>query len=150
MSSGFKDITKILIPTDGSDSSMHAAEYGVNVAKMLGAQIMVVYVIDSVVLDEARSFFKVGEHEDVELKLKQAGQRYINYVLGLAEKAGVKASSLIAKGRPFEVIVHIAEESNVGLIVMGTHGRRGTERILLGSVAERVIEYSPCPVLVLK
>ena len=146
----FKDITKILIPTDGSDSSMRAAEYGMNVAKMLGAQVMVVYVIDSVVLDEARPLFKVGEHEDVELKLKQAGQRYINYVLGLAEKQGVKAASSIAKGRPFDVIVHLAEDSNANLIVMGIHGRRGSDRILIGSVAERVIEYSPCPVLVVK
>jgi len=146
----FKDITKILIPTDGSDSSMRAAEYGIKVAKMLGAQVMVVYVIDSVVLDEARPLFKVGEHEDVELKLKQAGQRYINYVLGLAEKQGVKAASSIAKGRPFDVIVHLAEDSNANLIVMGTHGRRGSDRILIGSVAERVIEYSPCPVLVVK
>lgn len=146
----FKDVTRILVPIDGSDSSMRAAEYGVNVAKMLGAQIIVVYVIDAVVLDEARSFFKVGEYEDVELKLKQAGQRYINYVLGLAEKEGVKAASLLAKGRPFDVIVHIAEESKVDLIVMGTHGRRGPDRILIGNVAERVIEYSPCPVLVVK
>jgi nucleotide-binding universal stress UspA family protein len=146
----FKDITKILIPTDGSDSSMRAAEYGINVAKMLDAQIMVVYVIDSVVLDEARPVFKVGEREDVELKLKQAGQRYINYVLGLAEKQGVKAASSISKGRPFDVIVHLAEDSNVNLLVMGTHGRRGSNRILIGNVAERVIEYSPCPVLVVK
>lgn len=146
----FKDITKILVPTDGSDSSMCAAEYGVSIAKTFGAQIMVVYVIDTVVLDEARAFFKVDEREDVERKLEQAGQRYINYVLGLAEKEGVKAASIIAKGIPFEQIVHLAKESNMDLIVMGTHGRRGPDRILIGSVAERVIEYSQCPVLVVK
>jgi nucleotide-binding universal stress UspA family protein len=129
---------------------MRAAEYGVNIAKTLSAQIIVVYVIDTIVLDEACTFFKAGEREDVERKLKQAGQRYINYVLSLAEKKGVKAASLLVEGRPSEQIVHLAEESNVDLIVMGTHGRRGTERILIGSVAERVIEYSQCPVLVVK
>jgi len=148
--SSFKDITKIVVPTDGSDSSIRAAEYGINIAKTLGAQIVAVYVIDAVVLDEARSFLKIGEHEDVELKLKQTGQGYVNYVLSLAEKEGVTATSLVAKGRPFDVIVHITEESKANLIVMGTHGRRGAERILIGSVAERVIEYSPCPVLVVK
>jgi len=146
----FKDISKILISTDGSDSSMRAAEYGVNIAKLLGAQVTVIYVIDAVVLDEARALFKADEHEDVEIKLKQAGQRYINYVLGIAEKEGIKAASLLTKGRPYEQIVNLAKESNVDLIVMGTHGRRGTERFLIGSVAERVIEYSPCPVLVVK
>ena len=93
---------------------------------------------------------KVTEREDVERELKNDGQRYINYVLSLAQKEGVKAASLLAKGRPFEQIVHLAKGLNMDLIVMGTYGRRGAERILIGSVAERVIEYSPCPVLVVK
>jgi len=147
MSSNFKNIQKILIPTDGSDYSMRAAEYGISIAKMLDAQIMVVYVIDDVVLDQIS---KVTEHEDVERELKQDGQRHINYVLGLAKKEGIKAASLLAKGRPFDQIVHLAKEQNMDLIVMGTYGLRGAERILIGSVAERVIEYSPCPVLVVK
>jgi len=143
----FKGIQKILIPTDGSDYSMRAAEYGISIARMLDAQVMVVYVIDEVVLDQLS---KVTERESAELELKQDGQRYINYVLGLAEKEGVKADSILAKGRPFEQIVHLSKELNMGLIVMGTYGRRGAERVLIGSVAERVIEYSPCPVLVVK
>ena len=57
---------------------------------------------------------------------------------------------MIAEGRPFERIVHIAKESNVDLIVMGTYGRRGTDRILIGSVTEQVIAYVSCPVLVVK
>ena len=150
MPGNFRDVTKILIATDGSDSSMRAAEYGVNVAKTLGAQIRVIHVIDAVVLEEARSLFKAGQHEDVELKLRQAGQRYVNYVLALAEKEAVKAEGSLAKGRPFDVIVRTAEDSKVDLIIMGTHGRRGADRVLIGSVAERVIEYSLCPVLIVK
>jgi nucleotide-binding universal stress UspA family protein len=140
-------IKKILIPTDGSEHSIHAAEYGVGIAKTHEAQITVVYVLDEVVIDR---FTKVTDREDVERELKADGQRYINYIVGLAEKDGVKATSLIAKGRPFEQIVHLANGLNMDLIVLGTYGRRGPERILLGSVAERVIEYSNCPVLVVK
>lgn len=147
MSCDFEKISKILIPTDGSDNSMRAAEYGIKVAKMLGAQVMVVYVIDTVVLTQIA---KVTEREGVERELKQDGQRYINYVLGLAAQAGVKAASLLARGRPFEQIVHLAKGLDMDLIVMGTYGRRGAERILIGSVAERVIEYASCPVLVVK
>ncbi len=147
MTLNFKNIQKILIPTDGSDYSMRAAEYGISIAKMLDAQIMVVYVIDEVVLDQLS---KVTKRENVEQELKQDGQRYINYILGLAEKEGVKDGFLLAKGRPFEQIVHLAKELNIDLIVMGTYGLRGAEKILIGSVAERVIEYSPCPVLVIK
>jgi nucleotide-binding universal stress UspA family protein len=140
-------IKKILVPTDGSDYSIRAAEYAISIAKVHSAQIMVVYVIDEVVVDQ---FSKVTERESVEEELKNDGERYARYIVGLAEKENVPASSFIMKGRPFEQIVRLSKELNVDLIVMGTYGRRGAERILLGSVAERVIEYSLCPVLVVK
>jgi nucleotide-binding universal stress UspA family protein len=143
----FGNIKKILIPTDGSDYSIRAAELGISVAKMLGAQVMIVYVIDTVVLDQIA---KVTERENIERELKRDGERYINYVLSLANQKGVKAASLLAKGRPFEQVVHLAKGLGMDLIVMGTYGRRGAERILIGSVAERVIEYATCPVLVVK
>jgi len=147
LSSQLETVKKILIPTDGSGYSVRAAEYGLSLAKLLGAEVMVVYVIDTVVLDQA---VKVTQREEVERELKQDGKRYVDYILGLAEKAAVKASSFLARGRPFEQIVHIAKNFGIDLIVMGTYGRRGAERILIGSVAERVIEYSSCPVLVVK
>lgn len=147
MSLNFKNVKKILVPTDGSEISLRAAEYGISVAKMIGAQIVVVFVVDDVVLDQIA---KITAHEVAERELKEDGKGYVNYVVGLAGKEGVASSSLIVEGRPFEQIVHLAKELNVDLIVMGTYGRRGTDRILIGSVAERVIEYAPCPVLVIK
>jgi nucleotide-binding universal stress UspA family protein len=140
-------INKILVPTDGSAYSNRAAEYAISMAKTHGAEIMITYVVDEVVIDQ---FSKPAEREAVEVELKSDGQHFIRYVLGLAEKEGVKATSMLVKGRPFEQIVNLAKSFNVDLIVMGTYGRRGAERILIGSVAERVIEYSPCPVLVIK
>jgi nucleotide-binding universal stress UspA family protein len=126
---------------------MRAAEYAIGIAKMLSAQIKVIYVVDEVVLEQVS---RMTERENVEKELKQDGQRYVNYIINLAEKEGIKADSLLVKGRPFEQIVHSAKELNMGLIVLGTYGRKGAERILMGSVTQRVIEYSPCPVLVVK
>jgi nucleotide-binding universal stress UspA family protein len=143
----FSEVKKILIPTDGSDYSLRAAEYGISIAKMMKAEIMVVYVMDTVVLDQIA---KASEREAVEKELNQDGQQYINYILNLAKKENVKAASLLAKGRPVEQIVNLAKGLGMNLIVMGTYGRRGAERILIGNVAERVIEYAPCPVLVVK
>jgi nucleotide-binding universal stress UspA family protein len=143
----FHEIKKILIPTDGSDYSMRAAEYGISIAKVFGAQLTALFVIDTVVLDQIS---KVTTRENAEADLNQDGERYTNYVLGLAEKENIKADSAIAKGNPVEQIVNLAKSSGVDLIVMGTYGRRGAERILIGSVAERVIEHAPCPVLVIK
>ncbi|MCW4028864.1 MAG: universal stress protein [Candidatus Bathyarchaeota archaeon] len=140
-------IKKILSPTDGSDYSVHSAEYALGIAKNHDAQVTFVYVIDEVVLDR---FSKLAERENIERELKEDGQRYINYLMTLAEKAGVKATSIIVKGRPFEQIVHLANGLNMDMIVMGTYGHRGSDRILMGSVAERVIEYAHCPVLVVK
>lgn len=145
MSLQFENVKKILVPTDGSDYSMRAAEYAVSVAKLLNAEVMVVYVIDVVVLDQMA---KATEQDKVEAELKIDGDRYLKYILGMAQKQGVKATSLLTKGRPFAQIVHLAKDLKMDLIVMGSYGRRGAERILIGSVAERVIEYASCPVLV--
>ena len=147
MISRFESVKKILIPTDGSDYSMRAAEYGLSVAKLLGAEVVALYVVDTVVLDQVA---KIAEREGLERDLKSDGERYLRYVVGVAEREGVKTSSLLAKGRPYEQIVHLAKGLKVDLIVMGTYGRRGAERILLGSEAERVIEYASCPVLVIR
>jgi nucleotide-binding universal stress UspA family protein len=140
-------IQKILIPTDGSDHSNRAAEYGIGIAKVHDAQIIVVYVVDEIVIEQ---FSNSTERKAIETDLRKDGERFTNYTLRLADKTDVKATSMLVKGRPYEQIVDIAKRLDIDLIVMGTYGRRGSERILLGSVAERVIEYSPCPVLVIK
>ena len=143
----FNGIQKILIPTDGSEHSACAAECGISIAKMLGAHITVINVIDKVVLDQ---FSKVTQRENLEQELKHDGQQYLKYILDLAEKEGIKGNSLLTKGEPFEQIVHSAKDLSIDLIVMGTHGRGRANKILIGSVTERVIEFSPCPVLVVK
>jgi len=147
MSLNIQNVKKILIATDGSDYSMRAAELGISAAKLLGAEITVVYVIDTVVLDQIA---RAAERDDAEKELKQDGQRYVKYIVALAEKEGLKVASLVTKGRPFEQIVHLAKGLGANLIVKGTYGRRGAERILIGSVAERVIEYASCPVLIVR
>jgi len=143
----FESVRKILIPIDGSDYSIRAAEFGISVAKLLKAEVTVIYVMDTIVLDQIG---KVTERADAERELKGDGERYLKYIKSMAEKAGIRISALLAEGRPFEQIIHLAKGLHIDLIVMGTFGRRGAERILIGSVAERVIEYSTCPVLVVK
>lgn len=140
-------IKKILIPTDGSDCSLRAASLGISLAKVLDAEIFAMYAIDTVILEELT---KGMDEKNVEKELKEKGERYLNYVVKLAEKEGLKAEAILAKGEPYDQIVHNAKIKGVDLIVMGTYGRRGTKRILIGSVTERVIEYAPCPVLVVR
>jgi nucleotide-binding universal stress UspA family protein len=140
-------IQKILVPTDSTEHSIRAAKYALSIAKSQDAEIVLVYVVDEVVIDQ---FSNETERAVVEAELKNDGQRSIHYAMGLAEKAGVKATSMLVRGRPFEQIVNITKSFDIDLVVMGTYGRKAVERILIGSVAERVIEYAPCPVLVVK
>ena len=140
-------IKKILIPTDGSDCSLRAATLGISLAKVLDAEIFAMYAVDTIILEELT---KGMDEKNVEKELKEKGERYLNYVVKLAEKEGLKAEAILAKGEPYDQIVHNAKIKGVDLIVMGTYGRRGTKRILIGSVTERVIEYAPCPVLVVR
>ncbi len=147
MSSDFNSIKKILIPVDGSPHSIHAVELGISAAKLLNAEVIAVNVIDLLVLD---AIAKIADRADVEFELQKGGEKIVNFVLDLAEKKGVRASWQIEKGTPFEKIVNLAKNLEVDLIIMGTLGRRGAERILIGSVAQRVIEYASCPVLVVK
>ena len=150
MDLSFENIRKVMAVSDGSDCGRRAAEYGVSIAKLVDAQITVVYVIDEVVLDLVS---KGTKREEAELDLKREGQQCIDYVLELAKKEGVEAGSLLAKlaqGRPYEQIVHVAKQLKINLIVIGTSAERGGEGVLRGSVAGRVIQYASCPVLVVR
>ena len=108
---------------------------------------MAIYVIDTVILNEIS---KGTEKAVIERELREKGDRYLKYVTEIAEKENLKVQSILTIGEPHDQIVNYADSLRVNLIVMGTYGRRGAARLLIGSVAERVIEYSPCPVLVVR
>jgi nucleotide-binding universal stress UspA family protein len=138
---------KILIPTDGSDCSLRATTFAINFAKNCNAEIYAIYVVDTIILKELARAIAT---KDVEKELKEKGERYLDYVVKSAENEGIKAEAILAKGEPHDQIVFFAKTKGIDMIVMGSYGRRGTKRILIGSVTSRVIEYAPCPVLVVK
>jgi len=79
--------------------------------------------------------------------LERRGRKVVGEVVDRAEDAGVAATGVVRRGRPHRAILDYVEAEGVDVVVMGTHGRRGLERYLLGSVAERVVRLSPAPVL---
>ena len=141
------EIKKILIATDGSEYTKEAVKKGLSLAKMLNAEVIGLYVVDisSIVpmpLDEA-SFpmieFLRNEGDDVLEKLRKQ-----------AEDMGVRIRTMKKEGIPADEIVETAKKEDVDLIVIGTLGRSALEKLLLGSVAEKVIRHAPCPVLVIR
>ena len=139
----------ILVPVDGSDTSVSAARLAIQLAKTHRAELCFLYVVDSRSLTKMARFAGHQE-EDVQKELQDKGQRYLSYAAKLASSAGQMARTALRVGVPQTEITAEARERHADLIVIGRVGQRGPRRILIGSVAERVIEYAPCPVLVVQ
>lgn len=140
----------ILVPIDGSEPSLQAAQMALRLIRLCPAcKMTVLYVTDKLVLGELVRFSKHSE-EEVEAELEEQGRRYLELVRKDAERQGVAAQCEARRGDPFEEVIAAANDLRADLIVMGHTGRRGTSRVLIGSVTQRVLDYAPCPVLVMK
>ena len=137
---------KILHPTDFSDCAAQAQETAVGLVEQLGGEIVLLQVLVESMLfgEEVLSTPKVRTLYEAQRKW---AEKTLEERAGDLRQRGVKASWRLQVGVPFEEIVKVAAEERVDMIVMGTHGRSGLNRALLGSVAERVIRLAPCPVL---
>ncbi len=143
-----KVLRKILIATDGSETAEKAAGFGIQIAELSGAKIYAVYVINttpyySIPLDQVWS-------KEVYEQLEKMGNEITSDVEKTAKAGGLEAESLVLKGNPAERIVNFAEEQNVDMIVVGSHGIGGFERLVIGSVSEKVVRHSKVPVLVFR
>lgn len=136
---------KILIATDGSDKNKSAVEEAVKIARACGSTIYAVYVMDESLM---KSAIEVPISEDLYRRIRDEGEKAINWVKEIAQ--GVNLETFILSGRPAHEITEFAEQKNVDLIVVGTQGKSGIERFLLGSVADEVIRTAVCPVLTIK
>lgn len=134
----------ILLPTDGSTRSTEAVEHAVQVAGD-DAVVHVLYVVDQRRYRAAES----DATEEVRKSLELEGDRALDDVRTRLEEHGLAVESVRRDGIPHREIVDYAGESSVGLVVMGTHGRTGRDRVAnLGSVTQRVVENVELPVLV--
>ena len=122
---------KILIATDGSEFSEKAVHEALDIAAACESEVVIVSVASS----------------DSEIK---EAETFVQEARKTAEKKGLKVTTGIPVGTVYEIIIDVAEKENIDLIVVGSHGRTGLKRLLMGSVAERVIGYASCTVLVVK
>jgi nucleotide-binding universal stress UspA family protein len=136
---------KILIPTDGSENTKAAIAQGLELAKVMGAEVTALYVVDQA---SFVNFPMDATVVSIYSLLEKEGKDAVDYVVGEGEKFGVKVEPKVVEGNPAKKIVDEAESYD--LVVMGTLGRTGISKLLLGSVAERVVRFAPCPVLVVR
>ena len=140
-----EDIKKILIATDGSEYTKEAVSQGLHLAKVLGADVTALYVIDQT---SFVSFPIDSSIVSVYSLLENEGKRAVEEVKNDGEQLGVKVTTIVAEGSPTRKIVEMA--TNMDLVVIGTLGRSALSKLFMGSVAERVTRYAPCPVLVVR
>ncbi|WEL17021.1 MULTISPECIES: universal stress protein [unclassified Halorhabdus] len=134
---------RILVPTDGSDGIEPVIEHALELAAVHNATVHGLYVLDTATMSRMPMD---TSWEAVSGMLREEAEQALTEIEELAGEA-VTVETTLVEGAPSREIVARAENAAVDLIVMGTHGRGGLNRLLLGSVAERVIRSAPVPVL---
>jgi nucleotide-binding universal stress UspA family protein len=143
---------RILVPVDGSPTSKRGLGEAIALAKLTGANLRLINVVDVMVFAmEADAF--AGYAGDMIGLLREGGQKVLEAARMQAEAAGVAADTVLRdgfSGRVCDLVVDEAKAWNAELIVIGTHGRRGAGRLLLGSDAEQILRLAPVPVLLVR
>ena len=129
-------VDRILIPTDGSEDSYDAARTAIELAEPFGAEIHVVSVVRMMPTRDRLRYDPRDEAIEA-----------IEDITELIESTKLPLVSEVLEGFPPQEIVEYARNNHIDMIVMGTHGRTGIDRVLIGSVAERTVRTSPVPVL---
>ena len=130
----------ILIPTDGSEGVEKAVEQGLSLAEAYDATVHALYVIEPVYSAD------YGTNQIIDA-LQAEGERATEAIEEQSEQRGISATTAVRTGAPHRQILDYVDENDVDLVVMGTHGRTGIGRYLLGSVTEKVVRLSDVPVL---
>ena len=136
---------EILVPTDGSPASDAAIEHAIDLAKRYDGRIHALYVVDG----GAYSTLEAGSDIVIQA-LESEGSEATDRVARIAEDSGVDIITTVTTGTAYRTITDYVGENDIDVIVMGTHGRQGIDRYLLGSVTERVVRTSEVPVLTVR
>jgi len=138
---------KILIATDGSKWTQNAVETGLKLAREQQSKVYVLYVVDTITFTSMpMDVTWVNMYQ----LLKDEGEGAVKAIKDSPDAQGLDVETNVLEGHPAVEITKFASDNGVDLIVIGTLGKSGIERILLGSTAEKVIRISHCPVLVIK
>ena len=140
------EIKKVLFATDFSEGSSHALPYAVDIARQYGAKLYFVHVLYDVAKTAGWYVPHISIDEMYGDMVKSAKAElekiFIDDLRGFKDLEHV-----VLKGIPYEEISRFAADNKIDLIVLGTHGRKGIDRMLFGSTAEQIVRNAPCPVL---
>lgn len=141
-------IKKILLPTDFSEGSKNALPYAAELARQYNANLYLIHIIYDINQASGLHVPHVNLdqlYSEIESVAKKELERF-----GLEELRGMNVQREVIRGVPYDEIVKYAEKNQIDLIVIGTHGRKGLEKIFFGSTAEQVVRKAPCAVLTVR
>ncbi len=151
---GVPTFTKILAATDFSEDSSLALGYAEELARRFEAEMVVLHVDQPLApvmaTPELGPAMDVGAMSRIAEEQRLLAQRELDKIVARLRDGGIRARSALKVGSPFLEVIHTAQGEAADLIVMGTHGRTGLAHVLLGSVAERVVQKAHCPVLTIR
>lgn len=144
-----KNIEKILLAVDFSDSSKHACEYALTLATKFGSRLIVLHVINEPV--DLRGFYVPHiSFERLEQEIEEGARTMMEKFTATCFDGYSNFETSIVSGIPYDEILKKAAGEDASLIVLGTHGRTGIDHLLFGSTAERVVRTAGCPVLTVR
>ena len=143
---------RILVPVDGSPTSNKGLAEAIELARMTGGSLRVLHVIDEPVTSIGFEGYE-GTGENIMELVERDGQRVVEKAVTTARTAGIPCDSVIGnsrQGRVCDMVVEAARSWKADVIVIGTHGRRGVGRLVMGSDAEQILRLAPVPVLLVR
>jgi nucleotide-binding universal stress UspA family protein len=138
----------VLIATDFSPTAEHALAHGIALAQRFHSKVTIVHAFSIPLVSPAAG--AVVPNEDVVLALSEAANKNLDALVARVREKGVEVEGMLRVGFPDDEVLAAAEVRGTSLIVVGTHGRRGVRRLLLGSVAENIVRRAKVPVLVVR
>jgi len=150
-----QEIAKIVVPIDGSQNAVEAAHYAIKMAEKYGSEVDLVHVIN---LDQALQLlgiYRLSYPDSIKKKIEDAREEAEEWFIEIVKaaeqrKVRIKTNVIDSPMSVVSALVNYADQEGADLIVVGTRGRSGINRMLLGSVASGVVTYAPCPVVVVK
>jgi nucleotide-binding universal stress UspA family protein len=139
----------VIHPTDFSETARAAEAQAIAMTRMLGAELVILHVVVEGMLYGETPFGR-AELERIYEAQREWAHRAVDDRVSAARAAGVAVRGVVRSGVPAEEIVRAAEDEGAAMIVMGTHGRGGVQRLMVGSVVDRVLRTATCPLLLVR
>ncbi len=143
-------LKKILCPTDFSEASCEALKYAISLARSTQSKLILMYVVNQKMFSEGLSLLRASSPEALGKEMADEARRRLKMLIPVEERDGIDWETNIRSGNPAQEVIRYAKESDIDMIVIGTAGHSGVERMMFGSTAEKVVRGAHCPVLSVK